>query len=160
MRPPFGSRNGSDPKFRFVVSRLLDGEITSLSDIWTEATLTVSDNQSTPGFLIWSLSSTQAAQPGAGGIIDALESGRCRAHFGNLLGPRSQSGGSGARGMLSPSLILDGMRPGSLTLTDTDQLTLSGENGLYAYAASPELYDALAAPVQTYGVPGQEQDSR
>ena len=135
------------------LSRLLDGEITSLSAIWAEATLTVSDNQSIPDVLVFSLPSTQAGQPGADGIIDALESGRYRAHFGNLLGSRSQSGGSGAQGTLSLSLTLDGSRYAALTLTDTDQLTLSGEGGLYTYTANPELYDALSDLVQTYGEP-------
>ena len=127
-------------------------EVVSLSALYNEATLTITDGGSAADISVWQTGGLTPDDPGGAALTAALEEGRYRAALLNLVGPWDRLG-QDTSGTVQLSLALDNGEFLSLTFGSGGQLTVGRADGLYAYTADRGQYDTLAAIIRIHGQP-------
>ena len=130
-----------------------NAEVVSLSALYNEATLTITDGGSVADISVWQTGGGLTPDDPVGAALTAaLEEGRYRATLLNLAGPRDRLG-QDTSGTVQLSLALDNGEFLSLTFGSGGQLTVGRADGLYAYTADRGQYDTLAAIIRIHGQP-------
>ncbi len=130
-----------------------NAEVVSLSALYNEATLTITDGGSVADISVWQTGDGLTPDDPVGAALTAaLEERRYRATLLNLAGPRDRLGQE-TSGTVQLSLALDNGEFLSLTFGSGGQLTVGRADGLYAYTADRGQYDTLAAIIRIHGQP-------